>query len=110
VFQPDGDYLTAMAIFVGEESRGHHASSQVLRFTATGQADPIFADPDFHFQGSGGPDIEALVNALAVAPNGDIVVAGQQTFWRKWEHVERPRAARPERRLGYQLRQRRDRG
>jgi uncharacterized delta-60 repeat protein len=79
VFQTNGDYLTALPVFVGEESRGHNASSQVLRFTATGQADPNFADPDFHFQGSGGPDIEALVNALAVAPNGDIVVAGQQT-------------------------------
>jgi uncharacterized delta-60 repeat protein len=79
VFQPNGDYLTALAVFVGEESRGHNASSQVLRFTETGSPDPNVADPDFHFHGSGGPDIEALVNALAVAPNGDIVVAGQQT-------------------------------
>jgi len=79
VFQPSGDYLTALPVFIGEESRGHNASSQVLRFTDTGDADSTFADPDFHFQGSGGPDIEALVNALAVAPNGDILVAGQQT-------------------------------
>jgi uncharacterized delta-60 repeat protein len=78
IFQPDGDFLVASPSFVGEESRGHNASTEVLRFTNTGAADSTFADPRFHFEGTGGPDIEALPSSIAVGPNGDIVVAGEQ--------------------------------
>jgi uncharacterized delta-60 repeat protein len=79
VFQPNGDFLYASDDFVGEESRGHNSSVLVQRFTEAGAADSTFADPSFHFVGAGGDDIEALVNGIAVAPNGDIVVVGQQT-------------------------------
>jgi hypothetical protein len=65
-------------LYVGEESRGHNASTEVLRFTNTGAADSSFANPSFHFEGSGGNDIEALPAGIAVGPNGDIVVSGVQ--------------------------------
>jgi hypothetical protein len=51
----------------------------VLRFTGTGGADSTFADPSFHFEGTGGDGIEAIPNALAVQTDGDIVVVGVQT-------------------------------
>jgi uncharacterized delta-60 repeat protein len=79
LFQPNGDYLYASPLFVGEESRAHNASVQVLRFTGTGGADSTFADPSFHFEGTGGDGIEAIPNALAVQTDGDIVVVGVQT-------------------------------
>jgi len=78
VFQPNGDFLVAGPLYVGEESRGHNASTEVLRFTNTGAADSSFANPSFHFEGSGGNDIEALPAGIAVGPNGDIVVSGVQ--------------------------------
>ncbi|MBV8550976.1 MAG: hypothetical protein JOY54_06720 [Acidobacteriaceae bacterium] len=78
-FRSNGDYLFADELFVGEESRGHNSSVQVFRFTQTGSADPGFGDPSFHFQGPGGSGIEAIANAMASEPNGDIVVVGQQT-------------------------------
>jgi uncharacterized delta-60 repeat protein len=78
VFQPNGDFVVAEPLFVGEESRGHNASTEVLRFTETGAADSTFADPSFHFAGSGGYGIEALPTAVAIASNGDIVVIGDQ--------------------------------
>jgi len=78
VFQPNGDFLYASDDFVGEESRGHNSSVLVERFSEAGAADSTFADPSFHFVGAGGTDIEALVNGIAVAPNGDIVVVGEQ--------------------------------
>jgi uncharacterized delta-60 repeat protein len=78
VFQPNGDYLFGTELFVGEESRGHNSSAEVLRFTETGAADASFANPAFHYSGTGGFGIEALVNGLAVQSNGDIVVVGNQ--------------------------------
>jgi uncharacterized delta-60 repeat protein len=54
VFQPNGDYLFADELFVGEESRGHNSSVQVFRFNSTGTADSTFPNPSFHYQGSGG--------------------------------------------------------
>jgi uncharacterized delta-60 repeat protein len=78
VFQPNGDFVVAQPLFVGEESRGHNASTEVLRYTETGAADTTFADPSFHFEGSGGFGIEALPYAVAIASNGDIVVLGDQ--------------------------------
>jgi len=83
IFQENGDYLFGTELFTGEESRGHNAAAEVLRFTATGAADTTFANPTFHYVGTGGSGIEALVNALAVQSNGDIVVVGNQiTFAR----------------------------
>jgi uncharacterized delta-60 repeat protein len=81
VFQPNGDYLYAFDLFVGEESRGHDSSVEVQRFTETGTPDATFANPSFHFIPPGGPEIQAVVQGLAVAPNGDIVVVGGQTHF-----------------------------
>jgi len=81
VFQPNGDYLENTQLFVGEESRAHNSSVQVFRFTETGAADTTFADPSFHYVGVGGADIQAAPAAVAVAPNGDIVVAGNQEMF-----------------------------
>jgi len=79
IFQPNGDYLLADQLFVGEESRAHNASVQVLRFTSTGAADSTFAKPSFRFAGTGGSGIEAQPNGIALQSNGDIVVVGLQT-------------------------------
>jgi uncharacterized delta-60 repeat protein len=79
VFQPNGDYLLADELFVGEESRAHNASTQVLRFTSTGAADPTFANPSLHFVGAGGAGIEAIPNGIAVQSDGKIVVVGLQS-------------------------------
>jgi uncharacterized delta-60 repeat protein len=78
IFQPNGDYLFATELFVGEESRGHDCSVQVLRFNSTGAADSTFPNPSFHYVGSGGSGIEAIPNGIAVGPNEDIVVVGDQ--------------------------------
>ena len=43
-----------------------------------GAADSTFPDPSFHYVGSGGGGIEAIPNGIAVAPNWDIVVVGDQ--------------------------------
>ena len=83
IFQENGDYLFGTELFTGEESRGHNATAEVLRFNETGAADTTFANPTFHYIGTGGSGIEALVNALAVQSDGDIVVVGNQiTFAR----------------------------
>jgi Domain of unknown function (DUF5122) beta-propeller len=50
----------------------------VLRFTETGAADTGFANLTFHYTGTGGDGIEALVTGLAVQSNGDIVAVGNQ--------------------------------
>jgi uncharacterized delta-60 repeat protein len=68
-FQANGDHLIADLLFVGEESRARNASAQVLRFASAGAADSAFADPSFHFSGTGGSGIEAAPNAMAVQPN-----------------------------------------
>ena len=82
VFQSeDGDYLYAFDLFVGEESRGHDSSVEVQRFTENGTPDATFANPSFHFIPPGGPEIQAVVQGVAVAPNGDIVVVGSQTHF-----------------------------
>jgi uncharacterized delta-60 repeat protein len=78
IFQENGDYLLGSELFTGEESRAHNAAAEVLRFTETGAADTTFANPTFHYIGTGGSGIEALVNALAVQSDGDIVVVGNQ--------------------------------
>jgi uncharacterized delta-60 repeat protein len=78
IFQANGDYLLGTEVFIGEESRGHNSSGQVLRFTESGSPDPTFANLTFHYVGAGGSGIEALVRGVAVQPNGDIVAVGDQ--------------------------------
>jgi uncharacterized delta-60 repeat protein len=76
--QADGDYLLGQDVFTGLESRGHNSAVQVLSFTETGSPDPTFSNPPFHYVGSGGSGIEALVNGVAAASNGDVVLVGNQ--------------------------------
>ena len=76
IFEAGGDYLFGFEVFVGQESRGHDSSAQVLRFSETGaQLDNVL----FHYVGNGGSGIEAIVRAVAVQANGDIVAVGSQT-------------------------------
>lgn len=79
VFQQNSNFLFADTVFVGEPSRAHNASSQVLSFASNNDASSTFASPDFHFSGSGGFGIEAMPNAMAVQSNGNIVVVGLQS-------------------------------
>lgn len=79
IFDVNGDYLFGTELFVGEESRGHNSSAEVLRFSQTGTE--LF-NSTFHYIGTGGSGIEALVDGLAVdSKTGNIaVVGGQITF------------------------------
>lgn len=79
LFQPDGDFLLGEMVFVGEESRARNGAVQVQRFASNGAAGTAFADPTFHFAGTGGSGIEASPGAMAVQPNGDIVIVGGQS-------------------------------
>jgi uncharacterized delta-60 repeat protein len=74
IFDPSGDFLLGGELFVGEESRGHNSSGQVQRFSQTGTQ---VADATFHFVGTGGSGIEALVQAVAAQGNF-VVAAGEQ--------------------------------
>jgi len=80
LIQTNGDFLLGGELFVGEESRGHNSSAQVLEFSETGTQ---ILNATFHYVGTGGSGIEALVQAVAVQINGYIVaVGGQTTFAR----------------------------
>jgi hypothetical protein len=72
VFQPNGDYLFGTELFVGEESRAHNSSTEVLRFTETGVADASFANPAFHYIGTGGSGIEAIVRGVPFSRMGTL--------------------------------------
>ena len=74
IFAANGDFLFGTELFVGL-SRGHNSSAEVLRVSQTGTQ--LF-NSTFHYTGTGGGGIEALVNGLAVAPNGDIIAVGAQ--------------------------------
>lgn len=59
-------------LFVGEESRAHNSSTEVLRFTETGVADASFANPAFHYIGTGGSGIEAIVRGVPFSRMGSL--------------------------------------
>ena len=83
IIEANGDYLLGQDVFTGEESRGHNSAVQVLRFTENGSPDLTFSNPPFHYVGTGGSGIEALVSGLAASSNGDVAVVGNQvTFTR----------------------------
>lgn len=75
IFAANGDFLFGRELFIGGESRSNNSSAEVLRFSQTGTE--LF-DSTFHYTGAGGIGIEAVVDGLAIAPNGDIIVAGAQ--------------------------------
>ena len=83
--QADGDYLLGQDVFTGRESRGHNSAVRVLSFTETGSPDQTFSNPPFHYAGTGGSGIEALVSGLAASSNGDVVVVGNQVTFRRTE-------------------------
>jgi uncharacterized delta-60 repeat protein len=92
--QADGDYLLGQDVFTGRESRGHNSAVQVLGFTEIGTPDPTFSNPPFHYVGSGGSGIEALVNGLAASSNGDVVVVGNQVTFTQSGTLSVPGLAR----------------
>jgi len=79
LFDPSGDFLLGGELFVGEESRGHNSSAQVQRFSQTGTQ---VADATFHYVGSGGSGIQAIVQAVAVQGSFIVAAGGQTTFAR----------------------------
>jgi uncharacterized delta-60 repeat protein len=81
IIEANGAYLLGQDVFTGEESRGHNSAVQVLRFIETGSVDPTFNNPPFHYVGTGGSGIEALVDGLAVESNDDVVVVGNQVMF-----------------------------
>jgi len=79
IIDPTGDFLLGGELFVGEESRGHNSSAQVQRFSQTGTQ---VGNVTFHYQGTGGSGIQALVQAVAVQGNFVAAAGDQITFAR----------------------------
>jgi len=77
VFDASGDFLLGGELFVGEESRGHNSSAQVQRFSQTGSQ---VGNVTFHYQGTGGSGIQALVQAVAVQGNFVVAAGDQEMF------------------------------
>lgn len=72
-FQPDGRFVFAKFVLEGN-FRARDRDTQVVRFTATGAADPAFSSPVFDFVGEGGTGTFDVTAAVAVLPNGQIVL------------------------------------
>jgi uncharacterized delta-60 repeat protein len=72
-FQPDGRFLFAKSLLEGN-FLARDSDTQVLRFTATGATDPTFSSPVFDFVGEGGSHTFDNTAAVAVLPNGQIVL------------------------------------
>jgi uncharacterized delta-60 repeat protein len=72
-FQPDGRFLVAKTLLEGN-FRLRDADTQVMRFTATGASDPTFSSPVFDFVGEGGSHTVDITAAIAVVPNGQVVL------------------------------------
>jgi uncharacterized delta-60 repeat protein len=72
-FQPDGRFVWAKSILEGN-FRARDSDTQVLRFTATGAVDPTFNSPVFDFSGEGGSNTFDTTAAVAILPNGQIVL------------------------------------
>jgi len=77
IFDSSGDFLLGGELFVGEESRGHNSSAQVQRFSQTGTQ---IGNATFHYQGTGGSGIQALVQAVAVQGNFVAAAGDQEMF------------------------------
>jgi uncharacterized delta-60 repeat protein len=75
-FQSNGEYLLAKMVFIGA-ARARNGVVQVQRFASTGGVSSDFFAPSFHFAGTGSST--SAPNAIAVEPNGDIVVVGVQS-------------------------------
>jgi uncharacterized delta-60 repeat protein len=73
VFLSDGRYLSDSPITVVR----HDTDMQVRRFAAAGGSDPTFTTTTFDFTGQEGSDSG---NAVAIQPNGQILVAGGHFF------------------------------
>jgi uncharacterized delta-60 repeat protein len=72
-FQPDGRFVVAKLVLEGN-FRARDRDTQVSRFTATGAVDPTFSSPVFDFAGEGGTGTFDVTEAVAILPNGQIVL------------------------------------
>jgi uncharacterized delta-60 repeat protein len=73
IFQADGKYLLAKLVLEGSV-RSRDEDTQVLRFTSNGNVDASFNSPIFDFSGEGGNSQGDITNAIAIQPNGQIVL------------------------------------
>jgi uncharacterized delta-60 repeat protein len=72
-FQPDGKFVFAEAVSEGG-LRQRDTDTKVVRFTATGAIDSTFSNPTFDFSGEGGSSVSDTTAAVAVLPNGQIIL------------------------------------
>jgi uncharacterized delta-60 repeat protein len=72
-FQPDGKFVFAKSLLEGN-FRARDSDTQVVRFTATGAVDPTFNSPVFDFVGEGGSNTSDITAAVAILPNGQLVL------------------------------------
>jgi uncharacterized delta-60 repeat protein len=70
-FLSDGRYVVANSVIVIKND----VDTQVQRFTAAGGADPAFSGPTLDYTGQDGSSRDEA-GAVAIQPNGQIVVAG----------------------------------
>jgi uncharacterized delta-60 repeat protein len=78
ILQPDGAFIVSNGILVGT-ARNRDLDTQVMRFTPTGQLDPTFKTSVFDLIGEGGSANIDFLNAVALQPDGKVVLAGTHT-------------------------------
>jgi len=74
-FQASGQYVAASTVNVIKND----VDTQVQRFTATGSQDPTFTGPTLDYTGQDGSATDGA-GAVALQPNGQIVVGGAHFF------------------------------
>jgi len=72
-FQSDGKYVVAKLVLEGS-GRLRDLDTQVVRFTSNGAIDSTFNSPIFDFSGEGGSSHGDITSAIAIQPNGQIVL------------------------------------
>ena len=77
-FQSNGSYVVAKTVEEGTVRQGD-IDTKVLRFTAAGTVDTTFNNPAFDFAQEGGNGINDVTSALAIQPNGKIVLGASHT-------------------------------
>jgi uncharacterized delta-60 repeat protein len=77
-FQPNGSYVVAKTVAEGNVRR-RDLDTQVMRFTANGAIDTTFNGPTFDFVGEGGNSNDDTTTAVAIQPNGKIVLGASHS-------------------------------
>jgi len=72
-FQADGKYVVAKLVLEGS-GRLRDLDTQVVRFASNGAIDSTFNSPIFDFSGEGGSSHGDITSAIAIQPNGQIVL------------------------------------